>query len=70
MPIKNTWHDWLHNYIPEPKESADGFKDKVSLLKTNTSKKQCMGEERNQANQKHKNNLKNIMGKKDHEKSK
>ena len=29
-----------------------------------------MGEERNQANQKHKNNLKNIMGKKDHEKSK
>ena len=39
-PIKNTWYDWLINYIPEPiRKSAGGFKDKiVSLFKTNTPK--------------------------------
>ena len=39
-PIKNTWYDWLINYIPEPiRKSVGGFKDKiVSLFKTNTTK--------------------------------
>ena len=63
-PIKNACYNWLINYIPEPiQKTAGGFKDKVvNLFKINTSKyygkKLCMGEERNQANQKHKNNLK------------
>ena len=27
-PIKNTWYDWLLNYIPEPiRKSVGGFKD-------------------------------------------
>ena len=35
-PIKNTWYDWLINYISEPKrKSVCGFKGKiVSLFKT------------------------------------
>ena len=39
-PIKNTWCDWLINYVPKPKRKFVGsFKDKVvSLFKTNTSK--------------------------------
>ena len=38
-PIKNTWYDWLINYIPEPiRKDAGGFKDKMSLLKTNAPK--------------------------------
>ena len=39
-PIKNTWYDWLINYILEPiRKSVGGFKDKViSLFKTNTPK--------------------------------
>ena len=38
--IKNTWYDWLINYIPETiRKSVGGFKDKViSLFSTNTSK--------------------------------
>ena len=34
-PIKNTWYEWLVNYIPESiTKSADGFKDQVvSLLR-------------------------------------
>ena len=38
--IKNTWYDWLINYIPEPiRKSVGGFKDKViSFFKTNTPK--------------------------------
>ena len=29
-PVKNTWHDRLINYIPEPlRKSAGGFKDKI-----------------------------------------
>ena len=29
-PVKNTWHDQLINYIPEPlRKSAGGFKDKI-----------------------------------------
>ena len=39
-PIKNTWYDWLINYILEPiRKSAGGFKDKViSFCPTNTLK--------------------------------
>ena len=38
--IKNTWYDWLINYIPDPiGKSVGGFKDKIiSLFKTNTLK--------------------------------
>ena len=38
--IKNTWYNWLINYIQEPvRKSVGGFQDKiVSLFKTNTPK--------------------------------
>ena len=44
-PIKNTWYDWLINYIPEPMaKCVGGFKDKiVSLFKTNTPKQTVYG---------------------------
>ena len=44
-PIKNTWYDWLINYISEPKrKSVRGFKGKiVSLFKTNTPKQNVYG---------------------------
>ena len=44
-PIKNTWYDWLINYIPEPIiKSASGFKGKiVSLFKRNTPKQTVYG---------------------------
>ena len=37
-PTKNTWFDWLTNFVPESiRKSVGGFKDKiVSLFKTNT----------------------------------
>ena len=39
-PIKNTWNNWLIDYILEPtRKSSCGFKDKIaSLLRTNTPK--------------------------------
>ena len=39
-PIKNTYYDWLVNYIPESiRKSAGSFKDKIIILfKTNTPK--------------------------------
>ena len=39
----------LNSYISEPiRKSLGGFKDKiVSIFKTNTPKKQCMGEGKN-----------------------
>ena len=39
-PIKNTWHDWLTNYVPDPiRKRIGSFKDKiVGLFKTKTSK--------------------------------
>ena len=44
-PIKNTWHDWLINYIPKPmRKSLGGLKDKV--IRQIHLSKQCMGEER------------------------
>ena len=38
--IKNTWYDWMINYIPQSiRKSVGSFKDKVvSLFKTNTPK--------------------------------
>ena len=38
-PGKNTWYEWLINYVPEPiRKSVAGFKDKIfSLFRTNTS---------------------------------
>ena len=44
-PIKNTWYDWLSNYIPEPiRKTVGGFKDRiVSLFKTNTPKQTVYG---------------------------
>ena len=38
--IKNTWYDWLINYIPEfIQKTVGGFKDKVvSFFKTTTPK--------------------------------
>ena len=46
---KNTWHDWLINYIPEPiRKSVGGFKDVLEdLFKTKKLHKLCMGKERN-----------------------
>ena len=45
---KNTWYDWLINYIPDPiRKSVGCFKDKIgSLFKTNKPKQTVMGEER------------------------
>ena len=44
-PIKNTWCEWLINYIPEAiRKSIGGFKDKiVTLFKTNTPKQTVYG---------------------------
>ena len=60
--IKNTQYDWLINYIPEPtRKTVRGFKDKVVSQLTHLKimvNKPCMGEERNQVNQKDKINLK------------
>ena len=44
-PIKNTWNDWLIDYIPGPTiKGVGGFKDKiVSLFKTNTPKQTVWG---------------------------
>ena len=50
-PIKNTWHDWLINYIPEPTTKlVGGFKDQIVFSKVFGKKthlnKLCMGKER------------------------
>ena len=52
--IKNTWYDWLINYIPEPiRKSLGGFKDKiVSLFKINTPKITNYRRGKNETNQK------------------
>ena len=32
-PIKNTWYDWLINYVPRPiRKTIGGFKDKVKSV--------------------------------------
>ena len=52
--VKNTWYDWLINYIPEPiRKSLAGFKDKiVSLFKINTPKITNYRRGKNETNQK------------------
>ena len=44
-PNKNTWRDWLINYIPEPMiKSVGGLKDKVtSLFNKNAPKETVYG---------------------------
>ena len=44
-PVKNTWYDWLINYILESiRKSVGGFQNKiVSLFKTNTHKQTVYG---------------------------
>ena len=43
--IKNTWYDWLINYIPSPiRKRIGSFKGKiVNLFKTKTSKQAVYG---------------------------
>ena len=61
-PIKNTWYDWLINYIPEPiRKSVAGFKDKiVSLFKTNKPKQTVYGRGK-KLSQAKKKTLKNLL---------
>ena len=56
-PIKNTWYDWLINYIPEPtRKCVDSFEERVAcLFKINTPKQTVYGRGKKV---KHKNNLK------------
>ena len=44
-PVKNTWYDWLINYISEPIiKIVVGFRDKiVSLFNTDTPKQTVYG---------------------------
>ena len=38
--VKNTWYDWLNNYIPEPiTKSAGGLKDNYIEYESNGHKK-------------------------------
>ena len=43
--IKNTWYDWLIDYIREPvKKNVGGFKDRIEILfKTNTPNQTVYG---------------------------
>ena len=60
-PIKNTWHDWFINHIPESmRKSVGGFKDKViSLFKTNTPKQTVYGRGEQLSKPKTQNKIKN-----------
>ena len=60
--IKNTWYDWLINYIPGPiRKSAGGFKDKtVSFFNTNTPKQTVYGRVKKQSKPKTQNKISNI----------
>ena len=43
-PIKNTFYNWLINYIPKPiRKSVGGFEDKIVSFKTNTPKQTVYG---------------------------
>ena len=44
-PIRNTWYDWLINYIPETiRKSVGSFKNKiVNPFKTNTPEQTVYG---------------------------
>ena len=60
--IKNTWYDWLINYIPGPiRKSAGDFKDKtVSFFNTNTPKQTVYGRVKKQSKPKTQNKISNI----------
>ena len=64
-PIKNTWYDWLINYIRDPiRKSVGGFKDKfVSLFKTNTPKQAVYGRGKKQKQSEEKiiNSIRNLL---------
>ena len=61
-PIKNTWCDWLINFIPEPiRKSVGGFKDKiVSLFKTNTPTQTVYGRGKKLSKSETQNKINNI----------
>ena len=61
-PVKNTWYDWLINYIPEPiRKNVGGLKDKViSYFRTNTPKQRVYGKEKKLSKPKAQNKIKNI----------
>ena len=43
-PIKNTFYNWLINYIPKSiRKSVGGFEDKIVSFKTNTPKQTVYG---------------------------
>ena len=57
-PIRNTWYDWLINYIPETiRKSVGSFKNKiVNAFKTNTPKQTVYGRGKKLTKQKIKKN--------------
>ena len=61
-PIKNTWYDWLINYIPESVTKIVGdSKDKiVSLFKTSTLKQTVYGGRKKLSKGKTQNKINNI----------
>ena len=70
-PIKNTWYDWLINYIPEPiRKSVGSFKDKiVSPFNTNTPKQIVYGRGKKLPKQTHKAKLEILLYQKRKKKS-
>ena len=59
-PIKNSWYDWLINYIPEPIAKILGvFKYKIVIIFiTNTHKKSVYKKKKLKKNKKKKNRKK------------
>ena len=50
-PIKNTWYDWLINYIPQLiRKSIIALKDKIASLYKSTTLELFKGEGKNSAN--------------------
>ena len=47
-PIKNTWYDWLINYIPQLiRKSISALKDKIANLYKSTTLELFKGEGKN-----------------------
>ena len=61
-PIKNTWYEWLSNYIPEPiTKIVGGFKDRnLSLFNTNTPKQTVYGRRKKPSKPKTQNKINDI----------
>ena len=59
--IKNTWYDWLINYIPEPiRKGVGGLKDEViSFCQTNTPKQTVYGRGKKLSKPKTQNKIRN-----------